>query len=327
MAFDLQAHRGGIALTVENTLPAFARALEVGVSTLEFDVQITADGYAVICHDADPRPERCRDTGPAYPGDPAYPYVRRDAFVRDLTLAQVRTIDVGSQRHPRYPEQQLAPGARMPLLSELCDLVRSVGADQVGFNVELKVAAADPLRSAPAEEFVAVVVAELRRHEMLGRTTIQSFDWGALQRIRETEPALPTYVLSGEKHLEPDAPGGSPWLGGLDVDDFPGTLQLQYVAAAASIGAAVVSPVHGSPYWGSVSDPDYRAFTTAELVDAAHAAGMKVVPYTVNDRASMEWLIDMGVDGFITDRPDLGREVMTDRGLSLPPAVDAARLI
>lgn len=320
MAFDLQAHRGGVALTVENTLPAFARALEVGVSTLEFDVQITADGYAVICHDADPRPGRCRDTGPAYPGDPAYPYVRDDRFVRDLTLAQVRTIDVGSLRHPRYPDQRLAPGARMPLLAELCDLVRSAGADEVGLNLELKVAAAAPHRSAPAAEFVEVVLAELRRHDMLGRTTIQSFDWAALRQVSAAEPTLPTYVLSGEKYLEPGVPGASPWLGGLDVDDYPGSVQRQYVAAAASIGAAAVSPVHGTPYWGSVSDPAYEPFTTSELIDAAHAAGMKVVPYTVNDRASMESLIGLGVDGIITDRPDLAREVMAACGLELPTA-------
>ena len=73
--FDLQAHRGGLALVVENTLPAFANALELGVSTLELDVQITEDGHAVVTHDRDLSPAKCVDTEPAFPGDPEFPYV------------------------------------------------------------------------------------------------------------------------------------------------------------------------------------------------------------------------------------------------------------
>lgn len=73
--FDLQAHRGGIALTVESTLPAFAKALRVGVSTLELDVQITEDREAVVTHDRVVSGEKCRDTAPVKPGDPEWPYV------------------------------------------------------------------------------------------------------------------------------------------------------------------------------------------------------------------------------------------------------------
>src|ERR671919_366616 len=139
--FDLQAHRGGIALTVENTLPAFANALELGVSTLELDVQITEDGHAVVTHDRDPSPNKCVDTAPAFPGDPEFPYVPGQRFIKDLTLAQVRTIDCGSLRLAQYPDQRLAPGARMPLLSEVFDLVRSYRAHRVTLNVETKVEA------------------------------------------------------------------------------------------------------------------------------------------------------------------------------------------
>ncbi len=122
-AFDLQAHRGGIGLTVENTLAAFSRALDLGVSTLELDVQITEDGQAVVTHDRDLNPRTCQDTAPAFPGDPEFPYVPGVRYVKDLTLAQVQTIDCGSLTLPEFPGQVADPGARMPLLSGVLALV------------------------------------------------------------------------------------------------------------------------------------------------------------------------------------------------------------
>ncbi|MFI5536386.1 glycerophosphodiester phosphodiesterase family protein [Nocardia sp. NPDC051900] len=320
-AFDLQAHRGGAGLVAENTLPAFANALELGVSTLELDVQITADGYAVVTHDRDPSPAKCVDTAPAVAGDPKFPYVPGTTYIRDLTLAQVRTIDCGSVPSADHPEQRRAPGARMPLLAEVFDLVRAYGADQVMLNIETKVEAAAPEQTAPREQFVDVVVAEIRRAGIGRQVTVQSFDFGALTRLREVAPELPTVALTdGRPKLQPGEPGGSPWLGGMDIDDFPGSLQEKYVAAAAAIGAAAISPVHGTPQDGTVTDPDYRPFTTPELVRAAHHRGMRVVPWTVDDRSTMTALLDLGVDGLITNRPDVLRTVLSDRGYRLPPA-------
>lgn len=319
-AFDLQAHRGGLDLVAENTLPAFANALELGVSTLELDVQITADGYAVVTHDRDPSPAKCVDTAPAVPGDPKFPYVPATTYIRDLTLAQVQTIDCGSVPSADRPGQRRAPGARMPLLAEVFDLVRTYRADQVMLNIETKVEAAAPEQTAPREQFVDVVVAEIRRAGIGRQVTVQSFDFGTLMRIREAAPELPIVLLTdGQPKLQAGAPGGSPWLGGMDIDDFPGSLQEKYVAAAASIGAAAVSPVHGNPQNGAVTDPGYQPFTTTDLVRAAHRNGMRVVPWTVDDRPTMAALLDIGVDGLITNRPDVLRALLAERGYQLPP--------
>jgi glycerophosphoryl diester phosphodiesterase len=324
MAFDVQAHRGGMALTVENTLAAFAKALEIGVSTLEFDLQVTRDWQVVVAHDGDPNPITSLDTSPAFPGDPGFPYVRHDVHIKDLTLAQIRTIDTGSLRHPSFPEQVLAPGARMPLLSEVFGLVRAYGADDVRMNVEAKVEAATPERTAPREEFVRAVVREIREGGMLDRVTIESFDWGALIRTREVEPRLPIAALTnGQEFLQLGERGASPWLGGLDIDDFPGSLQERYVAAAASFGADAVSPVHGEPQDAPADDPDYVPFTTRELVDAAHDAGMRVVPWTIDHPSTVRRLIELGVDGVITNRPDMVRQVLAELGLELPPPYPA----
>ncbi|MDA0563267.1 glycerophosphodiester phosphodiesterase [Streptomonospora sp. S1-112] len=311
-SFDLQAHRGGLGLVVESTLPAFANALELGVSTLELDVQITRDGEAVVTHDRRISDRKCRDTQPVTPGDPQYPYV--GSYIKDLTLAQVRTLDCGSQTLPEYPGQRAAPGERMPLLREVFDLVHRYRAHGVGLNIETKVEAGAPHETAPREEFVQVVVAEIRRARLLRQATVQSFDWGALMRVREVEPRLPIVALTNHDFLQTGQPGASPWLGGIDIDDFDG----DPVAAVDSFGADAFSPVHGFPQNGTVGDPDYRLYVDAAMVARAHRRGIEVVPWTVNDPATMHAVLDTGVDGLITDYPDRLRTVMQERGLKLP---------
>nr|WP_205752480.1 glycerophosphodiester phosphodiesterase family protein [Cryptosporangium phraense] len=311
-AFDLQAHRGGIGLTVESTIASFTRALELGVTTLELDVQITQDGAAVVTHDRQISAAKCADTGPAKPGDPEYPYVGK--YVNTLILAQVRTVDCGSKTLPDFPGQQASPGARMPLLTEVFALVKRYHAHGVKLNVETKVEAGAPSETAPREQFVQVVARQVRAWGMLRQVTIRSFDWGSLMRMRQVEPRLPLVALTNGDFLQVGQPGASPWLGGLDIDDFGGDL----VAAARSFGASAISPVHGNPQNGKVTDPGYQPYTTPDLVRRAHAAGLKVIPWTVDDEATMNALIDAGVDGLITDYPDRLRSVLADRGLPLP---------
>lgn len=322
-SFDLQAHRGGLGLIVENTLPAFAQALELGVSTLELDVAITEDGAAVVTHDRRVSDTKCRDTAPSIAGDPEFPYVGR--YVNTLSLAQVRTLDCGSLRQPAHPEQRLVPGERMPLLREVFALVERYQARQVMLNVETKVEAGAPAETAPREQFVQVVVGIVRECGMAKQVTIQSFDWGVLTELRQVAPELPTVALTdGQTLLEPGQPGASPWLGGLDIDDFTAggrSLQQAVVTAADSLGADAVSPVHGDPARGSVTDSGYRPFTTPEMIEAAHRTGMLVIPWTVNDPATMEHLIGIGVDGLITDRPDMLRRVLGEQGRPLPAPI------
>ena len=317
--FDLQAHRGGLGLTVESTVPAFAKALELGVSTLELDVQVTEDRVAVVTHDRRVAGHKCRDTSPATPGDPEFPYVGK--YVNTLTLAQVRTLDCGSQRLAAHPEQELHPGERMATLDQVLDLVTAYDARTVDLNIETKVEAGAPAETAPREQFVQEVVADVRAAGLVDQVTIQSFDWGALMRMAEVEPRFPLIALTNRDFLQVDQPGASPWLGGIDIDDFDDSL----VAAAASFGADAISPVHGFPQDGKVTDPGYEPYVTRAMVDEAHGAGLEVVPWTVDDKPTMAALMDAGVDGLITDYPDRLRELMAERGLRLPRAYDAPR--
>jgi glycerophosphoryl diester phosphodiesterase len=317
-AFDLQAHRGGMGLVTESTLEAFANAIELGVSTLELDVQITEDGHAVVTHDRRVAAAKCRDTEPAFAGDPEYPYV--GDYVRNLTLAQVRTLACDKPL-PQHPQQRIVANARMPLLSEVFELVDCYDADDVRLNVETKVEAGAPHETAPREQFVQVTARKVREAKLLDQVTIQSFDWGALMRMREVEPRLPIVALTNGDFLQLGRPGASPWLGGIDIDDFGGSL----VAAAASFGADAISPVHGNPQDGAVGNPGYRPYTTPALVADAHDSGLAIIPWTVNDHATMASLMDAGVDGIITDYPDRLRTLMAERGLELPKPVREPR--
>ncbi|GIJ79048.1 Glycerophosphoryl diester phosphodiesterase [Micromonospora phaseoli] len=312
--FDLQAHRGGLGLRVESTLASFGNALQLGVSTLELDVQITEDGQAVVTHDRRVSAAKCADTAAVTPGDPEFPYVGK--YVNTLSLAQVRTLDCGSQTLPDRPGQLAVPGARMPLLREVFDLVKRYRADDVTLNIETKVEAGAPSETAPREQFVQVTAREIRAAGLLRQVTIQSFDWGALMRMRRVEPRLPLVALTNYDFLQVGQPGASPWLGGMDIDDFDG----DPIAAIRSFGATAFSPVHGFPQNGTVTDPDYRPYVTKQMVTHAHRNGIKVIPWTVNDAPTMAKLVDDGVDGIITDYPDRLRGLLTQRGYRLPKA-------
>ncbi|MFD1717762.1 glycerophosphodiester phosphodiesterase family protein [Georgenia deserti] len=309
--FDLQAHRGGTGLYTESTREAFANALELGVTTLELDTQVTEDGAVVVTHDRQISADKCRDTAPAHAGDPEYPYVGK--YITDLTLAQVQTVECGYRPLPQHPDQQTAPGPMLEL-GDVFHLVRHYRANQVMLNIETKVEAGAPEETAPREEFVRAVLEEIAAHRMERQVTIQSFDWGALTLAEELNPRLPRIALTNHDFLEVGQPGASPWLGGLDADDFDGDL----VAMADHLGVDAISPVHGFPQDGVVADADYEPYVTEQMVADAHQAGLEVIPWTVDDPDTMRALIETGIDGLITDRPDRLREVMAEYDLRLP---------
>jgi glycerophosphoryl diester phosphodiesterase len=316
--FDLQAHRGGLGLTVENTLEAFATALDLGVTTLECDVHVSADGEALVTHDRRINEKHCLDTAPAWPDDADFPYVGK--YITRLHADQIRTIDCGSLPHPLHPWQRTVPGVTMPLLSELFALVRERGADDVALNIETKFEAVAPTETAPPERFVRVVAREVQDADLCDRVSVQSFDWSLLRRMRQVEPRVRLNALTRSHYLERGLPGASPWLAGMDIDDYDGNL----VAAAAEIGVDAVSPAHGEPVRMGVDDPQYRPFVTEAMVDDAHARGIDVLPWTVDDPATMHALIDLGVEGIITNYPDVLRDVLAERDMALPSAYPGA---
>ncbi|OMC49495.1 glycerophosphodiester phosphodiesterase [Mycobacterium sp. IS-2888] len=293
--FDLQAHRGGRGETTEESLRAFAKSLELGVSTLELDVGITRDGQPLVWHDPTIQPEKCSDTAPVVAGDPEYPYVGK--LVHELTLAQIRTLDCG-RRLEEFPRAEVVRGNKIASLPEVFALADSYRAD-VRYNIETKVEADDPGRSADPQEFVDVILAAVRSAGKIDRVEVESFDWRTLPMVHRAEPSIPLVALYDEETWAP----GSAWVAGENV---------------ATIG----DPMIGALLVGAnILSPDYQQVTGKPYVDRAHALGLKVIPWTVNDADAMRSQIADGVDGLITDYPTRLRGVLAELAMPLPPKV------
>ncbi|WP_370614283.1 glycerophosphodiester phosphodiesterase family protein [Mumia qirimensis] len=317
-AFDLQAHRGGVGMTTESTIAGFSKALALGVTTLELDTQVTKDAKVVVTHDRKVSATICKDTSPVVPDDAQFPYVGK--YVKDLTLVQLKTMDCGYQQRPGFPQQEVVHGAAMAELKDVFALVKKRRAWGVTLNVETKVEAGAPHETAPRELFVRRVAEEIRRSGLSRQVTVQSFDWGALMLMHRISPRLPLVALTNHDFLQVGQPGASPWLGGIDADEFGG----DFVKAAASIdGVTTLSPVYGMPQSGTIDQPGFRFYVTPQMVRSAHRRGLEVVPWTCDDMPTVAALMDMGVDGIITDYPDRVRALMADRGMRLPRAYRA----
>jgi glycerophosphoryl diester phosphodiesterase len=294
-ALDLQGHRGARGLAPENTLAAFERALELGVDTLELDLGVTADDVLVVLHDPALNPAIARLDG-AWLRQPT-------PIVRELSLAELKRYDVGrldptNRYASRYPEQEPVDGERIPTLAEVVELTRQTAEPAVSFNIETKLSPREPDLTPSPERFAELVVTEVRRLGITERATIQSFDWRTLRIVNELAPEIDTVCLTAQQswldNVELGRSGGSAWLGGLDVDDHGGSVPGLVEAAGCSVW---------SPYFGDL---------TEARLEEAHALGLQVVVWTVNELADMRRLIAMGVDGIISDYPDRLIEVAAE---------------
>jgi glycerophosphoryl diester phosphodiesterase len=302
MAFDLEAHRGGRGLFPENTLQSFAGALTMGVDTLELDVGATRDGELIVSHERRLNPDLARDASGNYVMPPGAPFV-------ELTLAQVKSYDVGQIRPGsayarQFPEQRAVPGTPIPTLKEVIDLVRRSGNRQVRLNIETKIDPGHPDESPDPERFVALLLGALDAETFADRVMIQSFDWRTLQIVQKRAPQIPTVYLTLQRGPAATIAldKATSWTAGFNPADRGGSLP----RTIRDAGGAIWSP--------------YFADVTPALVAEAHDLKLRVVVWTVNKPEDMARMIDMGVDGIISDRPDLLRQVAADKGVTLPAA-------
>ena len=297
-AFDLQGHRGARAVLPENTLPAFQYALDTGVTTLELDIAITKDRVLVVSHDALLNPDITR--GP----DGNFLEGKGPAIV-DLTVAEVATYDVGrikpgTRYAQQFAQQRPVDGTRIPTFAQVAELVKKHGNDSVRFAIETKSNPLRPQDTVGPEEFARLVVAAIRQHGLEQRSSVLSFDWRTLQAVQRQAPGIPTVYLSMQTANFNNVQPGSPWTAGFDIGNHGGSVPRAIKAA-------------GGHTWSS-----HHAALDETVVREARALGLKVLAWTVNDPALMNRLMDMGVDGIVTDSPELLRAQMQARGMPLP---------
>jgi glycerophosphoryl diester phosphodiesterase len=299
--FDLQGHRGARGLLPENTLPAFARALTIGVTTLELDTAITRDGVVVVSHDATLNPDITRGADGRW-------LTRADIAIHALTWTELQQYDVGRIRPGsayalRFAGQQPVDGARMPRLMDVFALARRAGNVQVRFNIETKISPEYPQHTLPPEAFARALIEVIRREQLASRVTIQSFDWRTLQVVQQEAPEIATVYLSAQQSWQDNIRAGqafSSWTAGLHVSSYGGSVPRMVKAAGGAVW---------SPYFGDV---------TRDAVREARQAGLKVVVWTVNTPRDIARMIGFDVDGIISDYPDRLRRIAAEKGFTLP---------
>ena len=297
-AFDLQGHRGARGLMPENTLPAYEKAVEIGVSTLELDVGVTRDGVVVISHDRSLNPDITRDAQGQW--------LQAPLLVNQLSLAELQAHDVGRinpncEYFRRFGSQTAIDGTRMPTLAQLFERMNALKS-KVYFNIETKISPEKPSETVNPEIFVEKLLAVVTQHQMQERVIIQSFDWRTLAIVQQRAPQVRTAYLTAQQpwtdNIKPKSPETTHWTGAVRYEEHSDVPSM--VKAA---GGTVWSP--------------YFADMSAALVKKAHDLGLKVVPWTVNTEKDLLHVIGLGVDGLISDYPDLARAVLESKGIQI----------
>jgi glycerophosphoryl diester phosphodiesterase len=296
--FDLQGHRGARGLAPENTLPSFELALRHGASTLELDVAVTRDGVLVVHHDLALNPDVARDAHGRWLAPPVPP-------IHSLTWDQLQTYDVGrlkpgSRYAAQHPQQQPIDGTRIPRLADVFALVQRAGHEHVRLAIETKLSPLQPDATLAPQPFATAVVDAVRQAGLERRVQILSFDWRTLQVVQRIAPPITTVCLTAQQrwldNVRAQDADGSPWTAGVQWREHRSVPKM--VKAA---GGRVWSAYHGE--------------LDAEQVGQAHALGLQVLAWTVNDAPTIGRMIDLGVDGLVTDRVDVARGVLDARGL------------
>ncbi|TGK35646.1 glycerophosphodiester phosphodiesterase [Leptospira andrefontaineae] len=275
---DLQGHRGARGLKPENTWPAFEEALSQGMTTIELDTVLTKDQKIIIHHDSESNPALCtKKDGSEIVSKSIY----------ELTLVELKELDCGTKKNPKFPEQISVPGTELLTIQEFFEKVQTwerTGKRKVvpKFNIETKFPndAESQVSSEISEAHVNLLIKAIETAKVTDRATIQSFYLPAISLVKKKNPKIKTSALFSLTYSQ----GAAMKFG------FGDSRRELVLNQTKELKADIISP--------------YFLYVTDEFVSKAHSLGIKVIPWTVNDTQEMERLIKTGVDGIITDYPD-----------------------
>lgn len=271
---EVHGHRGCRGLMPENTIPAFAKALELGCTWLELDVVLTGDGEVLVSHEPWMDHRICRTSN----GDSIAPGIERSFNIYRMGLAEVQAFDCGSAEHPDFPEQEhqrLHKPTLREVVEAMDDLAAESGLGAVSFNIEIK---SEPelygtFQPEPPA-FAKAVVAVIDELHLDDRCIVQSFDPAVLEAVRAIDPALRLSLL---------------------VENTDGI--------DANLKRLSFTPAFYSPAFEQVDKA---------AVDKLHALDIEVAVWTVNEVADMQRMAALGVDAIITDFPDRALRVVEE---------------
>lgn len=262
--FELQGHRGCRGYYPENTIPAFIHALELGANTLEMDVVISKDSQVVVSHEPWFAPEFCSKPD----GSPVLGDELLYLYLMDYD--SIRKYDCGKRGNPKFPQQKAMP-AYKPLLRDVIDSVKvwckSNGKRFPYLNIETKIEPGWENRLTPSPDtFMIYLYQELERSGVKNLSCIQSFDVRTLQYLQTIDGAMTTALLIDNNN--------------------PVEFNLSQLG-----------------FLPSIYSPDHK-YVTPEMIAKMRELGMRIIPWTVNEKADIQKMVDMGVDGIISDYPD-----------------------
>ncbi len=273
-SFDWQGHRGARGLLPENSIPSFLKALEFPIKTLELDVVVSKDNQIIVSHEPWFSQHICNKPD----GSPVTPLDEKNLPIMSLTYEEIKAFDCGSRGNERFPEQQKMKVYK-PSLKDMVNEVeahcKKINRALPFYNIEIKSQPEyyDTLTPNPTV-FVKLVLQEVNDLGIYDRCNLQSFDINILNEIRKQDPKIPVaYLIESLKSFEEN----------LKLIEF--------------------KPDIYSPY---------HIFVHKALVEDIHAQKMKLIPWTVNELDRMKELIELGVDGIITDYPNLIENAVAD---------------
>ncbi len=274
---EIYAHRGGAGLAPENSLPAFAAALAIGVDVVDMDVVVSKDDIIVVYHDL--------ILNPAYTSDKHGNFVTKLLPIRELNFTDLEAYHVGNLNTgfsyaKLYPEQLSIPNTVIPSLEQAIEYIKELAPSSVRLQIELKRNALKPALSVDPITYANLINDIIVKHSMQNRVEIHSFDWDILHELVKLNPKMITTFISSSR------------------DTGQRTIDLQKICDLGGQG------------WC----PDFLDLTQ-EKVNDAQKLGLRVVPWTVDKPKDMVRMIEYHVDGIITNRPDILRGLLAARKL------------
>jgi len=302
----IYGHRGAAGLSPENTLVAYRTGLAIGIDYVDMDVGLTKDGVVVVTHDFYLNPGLTRTKNGTFVP------TNKKILIKDLTLKELKTYDVGELNKANaysdnYPKQLAENNVHIPTLKQVIHYVNKTSHNSVKFQVEVKTNPAHPDWTAPPKEMAKAVVNVLKEEGIDTKTELQAFDWRVLLEAQKLDPKIATAYLT-DKEISENMTSPLPEIAGLWS---AGYLLKNYDNSIPKMIAAL-----GGKIWGAQTSE-----LTKQLVDEAHHYGLKVVPWTADKMSVIDRMINDGVDGIITNRPDIVRGLFAARDIPLPPTI------